>query len=128
MVVADVQRLLRRLLKAIMNFNFSKETSTGRVIAAGVCIAVVVLVSAGVLVGVWTAQEMSAVVTDQFNAQQMVIAQTVRARIERELGGVKREIFSMSQALRGRPADGLEVREHPAAGSPPSDGQRGPER
>jgi PAS domain S-box-containing protein len=94
-----------------MNFNFSKETSTGRVIAAGVCIAVVVLVSAGVLVGVWTAQEMNAVVTDQFNTQQMVIAQTIRARIERELGGVKREIFSMSQALRGRPADGLEVRD-----------------
>jgi len=111
MVVADFQRPLRRLLTAIMNFNFTKETSTGRIIAAGVCIAVVVLVSAGVLVGAWTAQEMSAVVTDQFNTQQMVIAQSIRARIERELGGVKREIFSMAQALRGRPADGPEVRD-----------------
>jgi two-component system, NtrC family, sensor kinase len=94
-----------------MNLSFSKETTTGRIITAGVCIAVFALISAGVLVGVWTAQEMSAVVTDQFNTQQMVIAQTIRARIEREIGGVKREIFSMSQALQGRPADGPQVRD-----------------
>ena len=86
-----------------MNFNFSKETSTGRTIVAVVYVAVVALLAAGILLGVWTAREMNAVVTDQFNAQQMVIAQTTRPGIEREMGEVKRELFSMRRPSGGGP-------------------------
>ena len=58
----------------------SKDTLAGRTIVAVVYVAVIALLAAGILLGVWTAREMNAVVTDQFNAQQMVIAQTAKAR------------------------------------------------
>ncbi len=89
----------------------SKETLAGRTIVAAVYVAVVALLSAGILLGVWTAREMNAVVTDQFNAQQMVIAQTAKARIEREIGEVKRELYFLAQAFRGRTADARELAE-----------------
>jgi two-component system, NtrC family, sensor kinase len=81
----------------------SKETLAGRTIVACVYIGVVILTAGGILVGVWTAKEMTSVVTEQFNAQQMVIAQTAKARIEREIGGIKRELFALVQALEAVP-------------------------
>jgi PAS domain S-box-containing protein len=81
----------------------SKETSAGRTIIFVVYVGVVALLGAGTFVGVWTAREMNDVVTDQFNAQQMVIAQTTRARIERELGEIKRELTSRAALLRRTP-------------------------
>ena len=68
-----------------------------------VYIAVIACWPAGILLGVWTAREMNAVVTDQFNTQQMVIAQTIKARIEREIGEVKREIFSWRRPSGDKP-------------------------
>jgi PAS domain S-box-containing protein len=83
----------------------SKDTLAGRTIVTVVYVAVIALLAAGILLGVWTAREMNAVVTDQFNAQQMVIAQTAKARIEREIGEIKRELYFQAQALREKTAD-----------------------
>jgi two-component system NtrC family sensor kinase len=72
-------------------------------IVAVVCAALIVMLAGGGLIGYWTATEMTAVVTEQFNAQQMVIAQTVKARIERELNGIKHEILLMARLLQANP-------------------------
>jgi len=87
----------------------SKDTLAGRTIVTVVYVAVIALLAAGILLGVWTAREMNAVVTDQFNAQQMVIAQTAKARIEREIGEIKRELYFQAQALREKPEDAREL-------------------
>jgi len=87
----------------------SKDTLAGRTIVVVVYVAVIALLAAGILLGVWTAREMNSVVTDQFNAQQMVIAQTAKARIERELGEIKRELYFQAQALRGKTANPREL-------------------
>jgi len=87
----------------------SKDTLAGRTIVVVVYVAVIALLAAGILLGVWTAREMNSVVTDQFNAQQMVIAQTAKARIERELGEIKRELYFQAQALRGKTAKPREL-------------------
>ncbi len=81
----------------------SKDTLAGRTIVAIVYVAVIALLAAGILLGVWTAREMNAVVTDQFNAQQMVIAQTAKARIEREIGEVKHELSSWRRPSEKKP-------------------------
>jgi hypothetical protein len=91
------------------HMQISKDTLAGRTIVAVVYVAVIALLAAGILLGVWTAREMNAVVTDQFNAQQMVIAQTAKARIEREIGEVKHELFFQAQALRGKTANAREL-------------------
>jgi PAS domain S-box-containing protein len=83
----------------------SKDTLAGRTIVAVAYVAVIVLLAAGILLGVWTAREMNAVVTDQFNMQQMVIAQTAKARIESKIAEVKRELFFQAQAIREIPAN-----------------------
>ena len=87
----------------------SKDTLAGRTIVAIVYVAVILLLATGILLGVWTAREMNAVVTDQFNAQQMVIAQTAKARIEREIAEVKRDLYFQAQAIRATPADAREI-------------------
>ncbi|HSW51124.1 MAG TPA: ATP-binding protein [Bryobacteraceae bacterium] len=89
----------------------SKDTMAGRTIATIAYVAVIALLAAGVLLGVWTAREMNAVMIEQFNAQQMVIAQTAKARIEREIGEIKRELYLQAQALRGRDQDPRELAE-----------------
>jgi PAS domain S-box-containing protein len=91
------------------HMQISKDTLAGRTIVAVVYVAVIALIGAGILLGVWTAREMNAVVTDQFNTQQMVIAQTAKARIEREIGEVKLELYFQAQALRGKGADTREL-------------------
>ena len=77
----------------------SKDTSAGRALTAIVVAAVMALVAGALLMGVLTAREISAVVTEQFNAQQMVIAQALRARIERELNEVRHEIRVTTRLL-----------------------------
>ena len=93
----------------------SKDTPAGRTIVAVVYIAVILLLAAGILLGVWTAREMNAVVTDQFNAQQMAIAQTAKARIESEILEVKSDLYFLGQAIRKIPANAREIAEalHP---------------
>ena len=87
----------------------SKDTLAGRTIVAIVYVAVVLLLATGILLGVWTAREMNAVVTEQFNAQQMAIAQTAKARIESEIGEIKRDLYFLAQAIRGKPINAREV-------------------
>jgi PAS domain S-box-containing protein len=77
----------------------SKDTSAGRALTAIVVAVVMALVAGALLMGVLTAREISAVVTEQFNAQQMVIAQALRARIERELNEVRHEIRVTARLL-----------------------------
>jgi PAS domain S-box-containing protein len=77
----------------------SKDTSAGRALTAIVVAVVMALVAGALLMGVLTAREISAVVTEQFNAQQMVIAQALRARIERELNEVRHEIRISARSL-----------------------------
>jgi PAS domain S-box-containing protein len=84
-----------------MSMQLSKDTLAGRAVVVIVYLAVIALTGGGILVGVWTARSMTAVVTEQFNAQQMVIAQTVKSRIEREIGAVKIEAAAMAAGLQG---------------------------
>jgi PAS domain S-box-containing protein len=79
-------------------------------IVAVVCAALIVMLAGGGIIGYWTAAEMTAAVTEQFNAQQMVIAQTVRARIERELNGIRHEILLTARLLQGNPEPHAEAR------------------
>jgi PAS domain S-box-containing protein len=83
----------------------SKDTLAGRTIVAIVYIVVILLLAAGILLGVWTAREMNAVVTDQFNAQQMAIAQTAKARIESEIEEIKRDLYFQAHAIREKTED-----------------------
>ncbi|MGE5256831.1 MAG: ATP-binding protein [Hyphomicrobiales bacterium] len=86
-----------------------KDTPAAHLIVGAVCAALFVMLAGGGLVGYWTAAEMTAVVTEQFNAQQMVIAQTVKARIEREFNGIRHEIISMARLLQGIPKPRVET-------------------
>jgi PAS domain S-box-containing protein len=97
------------VLDTDIQMQISKDTLAGRTIVVFVYIAVILLLATGILLGVWTAQEMNAVVTDQFNAQQMAIAQTAKARIESEIGEVKRDLYFLARTLREKSADLLEV-------------------
>jgi PAS domain S-box-containing protein len=80
------------------------QTRSGRVIVTLVYLAVILITTGGILVGLWSLQEMRAIVTHQFNAQQMVIAQTAKARIEREIDGITRELFHLARHLQALPA------------------------
>ncbi len=82
----------------------TKQTRSGRIIVTVVYLAVILITTGGILVGLWSLREMRAIVTHQFNAQQMVIAQTAKARIEREIGGITREIFHLARHLQALPA------------------------
>ena len=89
--------------------SITKETRTGRIIVTLVYLGVVLITTVGILVGLWSLEEMRAVVTDQFNAQQMVIAQTARARIERELGRITRDLIYIARRLEAAAAGGPEA-------------------
>jgi PAS domain S-box-containing protein len=84
--------------------SISKQTRSGRIIVTVVYLAVILITTGGILVGLWSLRELRAIVTDQFNAQQMVIAQTAKARIEREIGGITRELFHLVRRLQEVPA------------------------
>ncbi len=83
----------------------SKETIAGRTILGVVYVAVVVLLAAGILLGLWTAEEMNAVVTEQFNAQQMMIARTARSRIEREIVEISDALAMLTRLPVSPPAE-----------------------
>ncbi|MCU0585562.1 MAG: ATP-binding protein [Desulfobacterales bacterium] len=86
--------------------SITKETRTGRIIVTLVYLGVVLITAVGILVGLWSLRELRAVVTDQFNAQQMVIAQTARARIEREIGRITRDLIYTARRLEAAAAGG----------------------
>ncbi|MFO7708736.1 MAG: ATP-binding protein [Desulfobacterales bacterium] len=83
--------------------SITKQTRSGRIIVTVVYLAVILITTGGILVGLWSQREMRTIVTDQFNAQQMVIAQTAKARIEREIGGITRELFHLAHHLQAMP-------------------------
>jgi two-component system NtrC family sensor kinase len=73
----------------------NKDTSRpklARRIAVSVGVAVVLFLLAGAMLGLWTIQEMKKIVTGQFNQEQLVIAHTVKQRIEREIKLLVKEI------------------------------------
>ncbi|MCU0560896.1 MAG: ATP-binding protein [Desulfobacterales bacterium] len=90
--------------------SITKQTRSGRIIVTVVYLAVILITAGGILVGLWSLREMRTVVTDQFNAQQMVIAQTAKARIEREIGGIIRELLHLALSLRSVSAESTEGR------------------
>jgi two-component system NtrC family sensor kinase len=61
-------------------------------VAVSVVAGAVLFLIAGALLGLWTIQEMKKIVTGQFNQEQLVIARTVRQRIEREIKLLVKEI------------------------------------
>ena len=56
----------------------------------------VVLLSIGASLSAWSGEEVRRIVKDQFNAEQLVIARSVKSLIERELNLLKREIHLLS--------------------------------
>jgi two-component system NtrC family sensor kinase len=72
-----------------------KDTSRPKLvkrIAVSVGVAVTFFLIGGALLGLWAIQEMKKIVTGQFNQEQLVIARTVRQRIEREIKLLTKEI------------------------------------
>ncbi len=68
------------------------------VVAGGVLFLI-----AGALLGLWTIQEMKKIVTDQFNQEQLVIARTVKQRIEREIKFLVKEISLLAGDISAGP-------------------------
>ncbi|MEJ2165720.1 MAG: PAS domain S-box protein [Desulfobacterales bacterium] len=63
----------------------------------------VLFLIAGALLGLWTIQEMKKIVTGQFNQEQMVIARTVKQRIEREIKLLVKEISLLAEDISAGP-------------------------
>ena len=80
----------------------SRPKLVGR-IAVSVGIGVVLFLLGGAMLGVWTIQEMKETVTDQFNQEQLVIARTVKQRIEREIRLLVREIKLLAEDIAAGP-------------------------
>ena len=58
-----------------------------------------VLLSIGVSLSLWSGEEVQHIVKDQFNAEQLVVARSVRGLIERELSFLKREIQLLAREV-----------------------------
>ena len=61
----------------------------------------VVLLSIGASLSGWSGEEVRRIVKDQFNAEQLVIARSVKSLIERELNFLKREIHLLAHEADG---------------------------
>jgi len=59
----------------------------------------VLFLLAGAMLSLWTLQEMKNIVTGQFNQEQLVIARTVKQRIEGELKFLKKELRLLAGAI-----------------------------
>ena len=69
-------------------------------------VAAVVLVAAffmalGAVLGLWNARKMRAIVSQQFNEEQHVIARNLAERIEREFSLLRKEILLIGKSIRG---------------------------
>ncbi len=85
-----------------------KETRRSKIekpIAIFLALTVVAFLAAGGLLGLWSIQEMKKVVTDQFNQEQLVLARTVKHRIEREINFLKREIRLLAGDISHQPGN-----------------------
>jgi len=70
-----------------------------------VCVATVLFLAAGLALGLWTALEMRDLVSDQFNEQQLMLAQHVSVLIEKQMHFLEKELLLLKQALALQPFD-----------------------
>ena len=77
----------------------TKRPKVEKNIIAMVPAIAVILIAAGSILGVLSAQEMRETVTGQFNQEQLVIARNIKHLIEKEVDSLKREISLLSQEL-----------------------------
>ena len=85
-----------------------KRSEIRRNVIVIVSVVAGIFLSAGTVLGLWSAREMREQVGNQFNKQQLVIAYNVTDLIERELHLIKKEMLSLSKevSLEGlRPKD-----------------------
>ena len=68
-----------------------------------VLLAAVGFFLAAVVLGLWHAAEIRNIVSQQFNEEQLVIAQNVAGLIERELGSLEKEIILLSREVTATP-------------------------
>ncbi|MBW1702450.1 MAG: PAS domain S-box protein [Deltaproteobacteria bacterium] len=61
-----------------------------------VCLAAVLFLAGGAILGLWSAREMREQVVGQFNEEQLVIARHVSSLIERELNLLRKEVLLLS--------------------------------
>jgi len=80
-----------------------------RTIVVVVGLTVLAFLVGGSLIAAGAMREMASVVTDEFNTQQMVIAQTARARIEREIAFIRRELLFLAHLLQTPDMDAREL-------------------
>ena len=87
----------------------SRHIRSRRAIVIAVCLAVLAFLVGGSFIAAGALREMTAVVTEEFNTQQMVIAQSARARIEREIALIRRELLSLARLLQASDTDAREL-------------------
>ncbi len=87
----------------------TRHIRTRRAIVIIVCLAVLAFLVIGSIIAAGALREMTAVVTEEFNAQQMVIAQTAQARIEREVALIRRELLHLARLLQASDTDAREL-------------------
>jgi len=78
------------------------RTKIGRRFFFLIGIAILFCLALGLLLGLWTAREMETIITDQFNDEQMAIAQTLGTQIERQLAEVKKELGLLADDINGK--------------------------
>jgi two-component system NtrC family sensor kinase len=71
----------------------AKHPRIRRKIVVIVSLGALILMGAGVGMGVWSAKKMRDLVVDQFNGEQLVIAEHVSTLIEREINFLRRELL-----------------------------------
>jgi two-component system NtrC family sensor kinase len=73
----------------------NKDTSRPKLakrITVSIGVTVILFLVAGAMLSLWTVREMKKIVSEQFNQEQLVIARTVKQRIEREIKLLTKEI------------------------------------
>ncbi|MBW2051834.1 MAG: PAS domain S-box protein [Deltaproteobacteria bacterium] len=70
-----------------------------------VSVTVFLFIGAGALLGLRSANEMRKIVGNQFNAEQLVIAQNVANRVEKEINYIEKEIYLLNQDVSAGPFD-----------------------
>jgi len=70
-----------------------------RRVLVAVCVISITMLTAGLILGIWSAAQMRDLVSSQFNKEQLDIARHVSELVERELGFLKKEIVLLSKQL-----------------------------
>lgn len=83
--------------------NFLKRTGIKQNTLRGVILTTVFFILAAILLGIWHADEMRRIVSQQFNDEQLVIARNVATLLERELGFLQTELALISRDIAATP-------------------------